>query len=548
MTTQKRVLRLKVSSLAVLVLAAVANPLRAQQGVTDLAPDVLDVRWSDAFQLGGGINAVTGRSAGMAIKPTTPVLKEAKSSEETVNVVTDEKTLKREIDASISCKYNIFTGVKANGMLRYLNNLDASGTSTTVVDKFISNTGYEEAGPYELTDEAKSTMLRDPEAFRNTYGDYFVAATKRAAQFVAVYHIRTTKKKDLDEVKSKIGVTADVPKTDIKGTADFNAKFKQVTVQKSFEYDIDVYMDGYTGPGYQVKDPKKGYTPEDVINALNWFKRKEQGQPYMAKLVHYSSIAPGYRRTIPYDPEVFAELKRLYGHLWEVRALEKALPPVFWEVQEELDKARRPGFKETLRKTIDNFISEVENNQTALVTERQLRNELRSKGQEFVSILGNAAARKAFFDEVMSCRQSEEATGSRNRCRSALEPWEHGYTPDQPYWAQVVRAANGAVDINSVKRDLDVTYNLGKHGLGNRQEASLAINDPKQLIVGWTVKSNWGDTNGSWWKETGSPILLSTRGAVRAQGEPTRGTNWTVTYYVVNTPDYPFFQAVQKQR
>jgi hypothetical protein len=57
MTSQKSSLRLKLSSITVLVLAGLASPLRAQQvqgRVTDLAPDVVDVPWSDAFQLGGG--------------------------------------------------------------------------------------------------------------------------------------------------------------------------------------------------------------------------------------------------------------------------------------------------------------------------------------------------------------------------------------------------------------------------------------------------------------------------------------------------------------
>ena len=69
----------------------------------------------------------------------------------------------------------------------------------------------------------------------------------------------------------------------------------------------------------------------------------------------------------------------------------------------------------------------------------------------------------------------------------------------------------------------------------------LEIDDPTKLIVGWTVISNWGaDHNGGWWKETNGPILLKTRGAVHVRGEETRGTNWTVIYYIVNNDDYPF--------
>jgi hypothetical protein len=368
-------------------------------------------------------------------------------------------------------------------------------------------------------------MERDREAFRHTYGDYFVAGTKRAAQFIAVYHMRTAKKKELDRVKSQLGVKADVPEVDINGTADFNAKFEQTVKQNKIEYDIDVYMDGYKG-AYQMENPSKGWTTKEVYRALNWFRANEDGKPYMAKLLHYSQIAPGYRRTVNIDPEVFAELNRLYAHVWQVRALDKGLPPVATE---------------KWRREIDNFIRDVTTNQGSLATDLRLRNELTGKGNELVSNLGKASARKAFFDEIMSCRQSEPSTGSSAGGRK--QPWEYGYTPDDVYWAQVVRGANGALDIKSEKRELDVVYEFFRHGLGKRQEGALEINDPTntKLIVGWTVISNWGDDpNGSWWKETNGPILLGTRGAVRVRGEETRGTHWTVIYYVVNNADYPF--------
>jgi hypothetical protein len=526
MATRKILLSLKISMIAVPVLAGVASPLCAQEvggRTTDLEQTLADVPWSNTFQLGAGVDAVTGVVAGTAVKPFSPWERTVKSTRETVAAITDEKTLKREIETAVSGKYNIFTGVDVSGKLEYLNKLDASGNTTTVVAKYISDYDYDGADNYELTDQAKSTMQSDPKAFRKAYGDYFVAGAKRGSQFTAVYHMQTAKKDDLDRFKSKIGVKADVPEVDVKGAANFNAKFEQSVGQETVQWDIDVYMDGVTG-AYKMKGDK--WTPAEVVKALNWFKQNEVGKPIMATLKQYSTLDASntYPRTINIDPEVFGELSGLYAKLWEVRALFNALPE---------NSTRK--WKEAK----DNFDRDVTANRKVLATDLRLRRDLTSKGSDLVSGLGKISARRVFFDAVKSTRQNEPPTGSGIGGRH--QPFEYGYTPNEPYWAQVVSESSGALDIKSERRDFRVTYDFIQHGLGKRQEGLLEINDPTKLIVGWTVISNWGaDHNGGWWKETNGPILLKTRGAVHVRGEETRGTNWTVIYYIVNNDDYPF--------
>jgi hypothetical protein len=528
MMTQKRSRKLMVTTTVALVLAGVATPLlalapNATQEVpgrtTDLEQTVAPVPWGDTFQLGAGIDAVTGGVAGTAIKPFTPSAKTIKSARETVSAVTDLKTLKQEIETSISGKYNIYTGVNIKGKLEYLNKLDSSKNSTTVVAKYVSITDdYAEGGPYELTDQARATMQSDRKAFRQRYGDYFVAGVKRGSQFTAVYHMQTTKKDDLNKFKSNIGVKAEVPEVDVNGAANFNAKFEQSLGQGTIQYDIDVYMDG-VDTAYQMQGTK--WTPKEVLKALNWFKTNEVGKPLMAKLQHYSTIDPSYNypRTINVEPEVFNELGGIYANLWEVRAMFNALPA---------------NSTSKWKNAKDTFDRDVTANREGLAINMRLRNDLATRGRELISSLGKISTRKIFFDEVMSSRQDEPATGARSGCRS--EPWEYGYTPNKPYWTQVVRDANGAVEVQSEKREFDRNWELAK-----KQEGTLAISDPSKLILGWTVISNWGgDHNGEWWKETNDKILLGTRGAVHVRGEETRGAHWTVIYYYVNNDDYPF--------
>jgi len=480
---------------------------------------VAPVPWGDTFQLGVGIDAVTGGTAGVAVKPFTPRARTIKSTHEEVNAITDERTLKREIETSISGKYNIYTGVDVGGKLEYLNKLDSTGNTTTVVAKYVSITDdYEEPASYELTEQAKTTMQADPKAFRQKYGDYFVAGVRRGSQFTAVYHMQSMKKDDLNRFKSKLGVKADVPEVDVKGAANFNARFEQALGQETVQYDIDVYMVGVEG-AYAMQGGK--WTPKKVMEALNWFKTNEVGKPLMAKLKHYSTIDVGYNypRTINVDPEVFGELGTLYGNLWEVRALFSTLP--------ENSTSKWKAAKDT-------FDKDVTKNRGSLATNLRMRNDLTTKGKELVNVLGKISARKQFFDEVRSSRLEEPPTNAGGGGRS--EPYEYGYTPDKPYWSQVVRDTNGAVEIKSERHEFRRDWELAK-----KQEGTLAIADANKLIVGWTVISNWGgDHNGGWWKESSDKILLSTRGAVHVRGEETRGTSWAVIWYYVNNEDYPF--------
>ena len=193
--------------------------------------------------------------------------------------------------------------------------------------------------------------------------------------------MQTSKKDDLNKFKSKIGVKADVPEVDVKGAANFNAKFEQSVGQETVQWDIEVYMDGVTG-AYKMKGDK--WTPAEVVKALNWFKQNEVGKPIMATLKQYSTLDASntYPRTINIDPEVFGELSGLYAKLWEVRALFNALPE---------NSTRK--WKEAK----DNFDRDVTANRKVLATDLRLRRDLTSKGSDLVSGLGKISGRRVFF-------------------------------------------------------------------------------------------------------------------------------------------------------
>jgi hypothetical protein len=380
---------------------------------------------------------------------------------------------------------------------------------------------------YELTDEAKSLMQTDPKTFRKAYGDYFVAGVKKGSQFIAVYNMRASSRKQLDQFKSELGLNA----TD-KIEANSLARFESTASQNNINYDIDVLMDGYTG-AYQ-RENKEKWDPQEVLRALDWFRQNEYGKPYLVKLLHYSNIAPTYPRTIERDPEVFQELSALYTNLWKVRATWDAIPQFYRD-------RPNPQFskKETLEAVKTRFEKGVINKREALATNMSLRKDLTNDGQELLGELRAINGRRAFFEEVKASMSSEPRPGNRFNANSLDQKfWSYGYTPHDQKLVRAAEAVIGAVEIKSEERTFARNWVLGR-----RHEETLGIKDPEKRIVGWTVISHWGGKgqhNGEWWKVTDPSILLTTDSAVRVRSEETRGCNWGVIYYYVKASDYRF--------
>jgi hypothetical protein len=540
MRNRENSMRHKFFGVAIVVLAGTVAPPRGPEPCvaqevsapkTDLELTVSDVPWNDSFKPGVGIDAATGKSAvGTAVQPFTATGTRLATIKETVSYITDTNTLKREIEASVSGKanFNMYANVEVNGKLEYLSKLDASRNSTTMIAKCVKTFEYEDADSYELTQQAARTMTENPAAFRATYGDYFVAGVKRGGQFVAVYHLLSSNKEDLDRFKSELGVKANVPETDIKGSGKVSGRFEEVAKTNHIQYKIEVYMDGVEDRSVspeQSSEQKSSdgldWTPEKVMKELEEFKRAARGKPFMAKLQHYKTLAPNYSNTIAVQPSAFRELNRLYGMLWEVRALFNSLP------------GNATSALATEKVDFDNAVT---TNRTSLVTDYEQRRIQTEKGQNLVDRLVSIAARRAFFEEVQIARQGEKPEGWGLGQKEGVHLLEFGYTPDKPYWAQLLRDSGGAVVITPQVLDYRPDYRPFK-----RWETTLAVNDPSKLIVGVTVRRNWGDgTGGECWRDMPERILLGTRGAVHVKGLPERGTSWTVTYYTVKSEDYPF--------
>jgi hypothetical protein len=467
---------------------------------TELEQVISALPWLDNYSFGAGVDAITGGISGQAVKPFTPTLRTVKTTATHIRFVEDENDFKQEVEASVSGKYNI-EGVNVSASTSFLSSLSFSEVSTSLIAEFSSEyDGYDEADSYELTDEAKA-LLNDPPKFREAYGDYFISGGRRKSRFLAVYACKSTSSKSMNEFKASFG--ADAPDV---FSAEGSARFMQAVSQSHVSLSIDLYMEGIEG------DPPGGpWTPEKIIEALNWFIAHEKGVDMSAKLRHYSTLDPNYPRTIDVSPDAFVDLRELYTVLWECRGLFDSLPD-YYQKQMKLRELA--------------FDSSVTSNQHELATDADLRADLLKKGLTLLNDLDSVNARMAFYYKVVAVVGTEPPMNQVIEEGSGQQTWAYGFSsyPQSP-----------AVVIHQTALRYQDSWHVG----WREKTLEFGTNDG-YLIVGWNVVSNWTDgTNGQWWKAIGT-ILLTSHGAVHVKSEYDRGCDWTVNYYYVDAQDYQF--------
>lgn len=468
---------------------------------TELDQVISDQPWLDAFKFGVGIDAVTGSASGTAVKPFTPIPRKVKRSTEHYRFIQSESELKREIEVSASGKYNI-EGVTVEASTSYLSKLEYSELAITLVASYESEyDGYDEADSYELTEEAKE-LAADPARFRKAYGDYFVAGARRGSRFLATYVCKTTTVKSMDEFKASLGVEA----PDV-FSAEGSAKFMQAASNSNVSISMDLFMDGYSGT-----PPSGPWTPEKILQALEWFKANEHGVALRAKLDHYSTIDPSYPRTVDVPPDAFVDLRTLYSDVWTIRSEYASCPR---------------HYQDQLKKEYQTLDYGVVANQAVLVSDSNKRQDYQAKADALSAKLNDVFSRMDFYFKVKSAVSSEPAKDQRiDETSGGQQTWLYGFS---------TYPKSTAVVIHSQTQNYHDSWHVGW------REKTLGFGpDGNSLIVGWQVIANWQDgTDGGWWKAK-DQILLTDQSAVHVKSLYDRGCDWSVAVYYVDAKDYQF--------
>lgn len=461
---------------------------------------VSGLTWGDGFKFGEGVNAITGSIAASALKQFSPDQRTVKVSSEHYRFIQSDSDLNREVEASLSGKYNI-EGINVSASTSYLNKIKYSELIITLIaDYEVQYDGYDECNTYELTDAAKQ-LIGQPDKFRQAYGDYFIAGRRRGSRFTGVYTCQSSTVESMDEFKASFG--GEAPEI---FTAEGSARFLQSASSHNIKISADLFMEGYDGVS-----PSGPWTPEKILEALTWFKSHEQGISLKAKIKHYSTIDPTYPRTVDVEPEAFVDLRQLYAKVWDIRSRYQSCPDYY---------------RQQLSKEYSDLIYGVEANQSILATDLNKRLGYQQKADILLSKLDDIAARMDFYFKVVNAVSTEPGNGAEIVEGTGQQSWLYGFS---------TYAKSGAVVINSIRMNYSEAYRIGW-----RENTFEFGPNSNNLIVGWQVISNWGDgLNGSWWKAI-NQILLTDHAAVHVKSQYDRGCNWSLIVYYVDAKDYQF--------
>ncbi len=460
---------------------------------------VSNLPWGDAFDIGLGLNAVTGEVLGAAIKKPNIKDEEVKSSQYYYHFISTEAELEQQIEVSAKGKYNM-DGVNLSASASYLNQIKFSETSITLIAHYSSTfSGYDEADKYELTDEALK-LIEDKDKFREIYGDYFVAGHRRGSRFTAVFRCETKSASQLHKFRATVG--ADTPDV---FSAEGSVKFKNAATENDVNISIKVEAVGYKGVLPAVPED-----PEGIIKLLEWFKENELGVPVRAKLYHFSQLYSGFSAEVPIAPATFVALNQLYLTHWKIKNGLASIPS-YYQKQYETE--------------VSNFESELNAYSNTLAKNTTEREKLMLRANALYEDLRAVLERQDFYFSVAGQVAKEPKKDKLITCVDCgPKAWLYGYSTYNQ---------SNAVSIHSIKKH----YNK-KWGPTVRAHTFNIDPDQTKLIVGWEIRGNL--SNAGEWKKISDQVILKNSASVWAQSDFWGDFDWTLHIYYVDAADYIF--------
>lgn len=476
-----------------------------KENSTELDPIIIDAPWLGTFSPGAGVDAISGKIAATAVESCKWTPPGGNISHTHIRLIQNEHDFGLEVENSLSGKFNI-EDISLSSANSFVCKIAYSAlTCTLVAEHHFESTGYEEGFNYKLSPTALAALKRSKDDFRKIYGDYFVAGARKKSRFLALYILKSNSFQEMVDFKREIGASIYNVLS-----ADGSTKFNQAATNHNISISVDLIMEG-------VKEdyiPPEELTPQAIPKALSWFTQNMDGIPAYAKLIHYSALSTEISITVDVAPKIFLKLKSLYQLSRHIDGRYSSIPAKYQGVLGDLRNA---------------FHYELELNQAVLAVNSKVLENISALGHKLKSALDAICARMDFYYEVSTLIASEPASKDKLIPNTAPDQkWVYGYTS--------AMRRDAAVVINSTQKKFHADASPF-----SVNECLLSLDENRdRLVVGWEVCSDRGYAhNGSWRKESGS-ILLSHQGAIHVQSEGSRGCDWVVTFYYVDSADYDF--------
>ncbi len=467
---------------------------------SNLDPILTDIPWNASWDIGSGIDAITGGMAiASAIKPSPVERAPINQAFYSGRLIRNESQFAQELDVNLNAKFNIGS-VDVTASTKYLQKISYSELSLTIVVRYkTAPDAYDLMKAPELTAEARE-LLADPAAFRKRYGDYFVEGARRTSEFIAIYNLYAKSSEKVREFEASIGVVSTLL------TAEGTTRLKDLAKKNELTINCSVDYVGITEQPTLIPN-----TPDEIRDALEWFKDHNEGVRETARLVHFSRFSTAYPTTVDVPPDVFVDLHMLYRSLWLVRAYHTALPKVY---------------KDRFADDVIALQLDITTNKPTLPHDSEQRQALAARASDLRADLEEVIERRDFFELVKQTIAEEPKKDATQSAARSQYTWTYGYAS---------YPGSLAVTISPIQRDYKETARAGW-----RQDTLELHAREGVKIVGWEVRSNWRDnTNGQWWKVS-DKILGQMAGQVHVKSAHLRGCDWSVIFYTVPAEDYLF--------
>lgn len=460
---------------------------------TTLNTTVVGQAWFKEYQLGLGVDAVTGQMRASGVKAFRLKPSQPKTSEFFYSLVQSESDLQTLIAGSASGSYNL-EGVTVSASTEFLNSIAVSELAVTLVAEVrVEDEEYSLAADYQLG-------VTPGSGFRDRYGDYFVAGYRAASSLYAIYQCRFSSAQQRTEFSAKMA--AEAPQV---MSAAGSAKFEQISKQCSASVSTRIVAQG---TDQLPSPPPSGWTPETIVSVLiPWFNANMRPAPKQVYLEHYRLLDPSIPNVVAINPNVFAQLSFLYDRFWLARALYNACP----DFGRRLVADRFPKLR-----------SRVEAYQASLPDEPQMIEELTNETRSLLDTLREINHRQAFYTRAVAAAKTEPPARENHDADKGVVRWTYGFqSGDAP-------GVTVSSQTDTVARDWKIGW----------QEHVFHFGNSGRIIVGWNVTCNRSTLGGDWYKIS-DRIIGRSSGDVYVKSDYDRGFSWTITWYFVEAALYP---------
>ncbi|EJD42762.1 hypothetical protein AURDEDRAFT_168291 [Auricularia subglabra TFB-10046 SS5] len=499
-------------------------------GYYALSEHMHDVTWRTGYQLGTGIDVVTGTAARCAVKEF------ALSPSPRPHVAFSTKTILCKSEQVVWDAVSFSTGATAacfnieplnvrasfGGTLDALRSIRKSSTSFSLLVLSTKRWGERLGINFELTDEALNQAREHPDSFRDIYGDYFIAGASEGAIFAAVLTWTCVDRETCRLVEAEVQAKLDLNPAVAGFDAHLGSVLDRLAKERRIHVTIQIGMRGTDSTAHaSFPVGGQGLTEiSQIYGPLEWFQQHAIGETVSAILCPYTRLAfpLSLPHALPVPDTVFLELAKIRAALLECQFRIDSIPAAMM----------RHSVLNYLRDKCISLAGQCADfYQPMLPYDDTRRQALLASIVDLLQRLREFESVQDFFLTVRAAKRAE-LTGVVQRAREG-KTWEYGCPSP---------SAAGEKEFISVYKLQPEARTVKGRLYPNSSNVVAAIRpEAGEHIVGWTVTSM--QSRGSWRKL--SPQIIFAREAAIKFRRGLRTAAWQFTVYVIKNQ---FFDAL----